>query len=168
MTSETQTILAIDPSTTRMGWCHGADFGSIVIPHKDRPARFAKAQREILLLTHGFHPSLVLYYLPFARGADATRCGWGVVALIEARASDVGARVIGVSEATVRKFNRIETVFGKGHAREDLKNQAIMKATQLGFDVANDDEADACLLYDWGHQHLAELFPAPKKGRKKT
>lgn len=167
MTPETKTILAIDPSTTRMGWCHAGGFGSLISDFKARPRRFSVMHDGLRSLIYGVAPSLVLYYLPFARGADATRCGWGVVALIEARAARAGAAVIGVSEATVRKFNRIETVFGKGHAREDLKNQAIMKATQLGFDVANDDEADACLLYDWGHQHLAELFPAPKKGRKK-
>lgn len=167
MTPEINTILAIDPSTTRIGWCHHADCGSIVIPNKDRPARFATAQRELTLLTHGFYPSLILYYLPFARGADATRCGWGVAALIEARAATIGARVVGVSETTVRKFHGIETIFGKGHAREDLKRQAVAKARRLCFEIENDDEADACLLYDWGYNHRAELFPAPKKERKK-
>lgn len=141
-------ILAIDPSTTSLGWACGSETGTAKFTGP-RQQRFNRLQRTLQLLVERLNPDAVVYYRPFARGDDATRCGWGAAALIEAAAGDRTA-VLDVAEISVRA----KLGFPKGAARPDLKKFATNKAIELGFKPANDDEADAALLHHYASQEI--------------
>jgi Holliday junction resolvasome RuvABC endonuclease subunit len=88
---------------------------------------------------------LVVYETPFARGRDATRCGWGSAGVIEAAASLAGLPVLDISVATIKKF-----ATGSGNAP---KSEMIAAAQRLGYDGANEHIADAWCLLKYAEQN---------------
>lgn len=104
------------------------------------------------LLNFGFGNSrydLVVYETPFARGRDATRCGWGQAGIIEAVASKYNVPVVDVAVATIKKF-----ATGDGRAP---KTAMICAAQEFGFTVVNEHEADAACLLKYAELHAERV-----------
>lgn len=141
-------IIAIDPSSTSLGWATREGHGTIVASG-DRPTRLRQMLDALYqrVIPRG---GVVIYYTPFARGADATRCQWGIAGVIEAVANLKDATVLDISEGTVRSFHGAP----RSVPRPVLKAWALEKAQELGFDVRNDDEADAVLLLLYAERKL--------------
>lgn len=137
-------LVAFDPSTTCMGWADANDHGTIQ-GKGDRPTRLSTMAAGIRAVLTS-RPKLVVYYRPFARGADATRCAWGVVGLIEAIANDFGCAVTDVDEGKVRAFHKV-----KERDRAGLKAASLEKAKMLRTKAEGmtEDEAEAILLYNY-------------------
>ena len=163
-------ILAIDPSTTEMGWATNkptwgdADkLGVLVQSKKDsRPTRFMGMSTDLVNLMDEIRPEVVIYYTPFSRGADATRCGWGMVGIIEALATDAGAAVMDIAEATVRKHHGMSPPkeMAKGDRRNWYKNRALTIAEELGYHTeGSDDIADAALLLSFAASTITKGAP---------
>lgn len=144
-----RTILAIDPSTTSMGWATATDCGHVKAKGL-RPARLWGMHQHLYYLIERVQPNLITYYRPFARGADATRCAWGIVGILEAIATYAKCPVQDVPEGTVRKHFKFPTRLD----RDALKNFSINLAKSMEFGPENDDEADACLLWAWSKEHM--------------
>lgn len=153
-------ILAIDPSTTSLGWAYNPVWtGEIVAPTKlPRPQRLNVMWTG---LTHVFAQTkvdLVVYYRPFTRGDDATRCQWGVVGIVEALAIQAGAAVTDVSEAKVRSHYGISSKLPKGARRRDeLKEKALAAAREIGYSLSSIDEAEAALLVEYTRANAKRL-----------
>lgn len=155
--------LAIDPSTTSMGWAFTARTGEvrrgvIEAPKKaPRAARFLFMEEGLREILGWALPDFVIYYRPFARGADATRCGWGIAGVIEASACWSEAAVGDIAEATVRSWYDIKAPAGMkaGERRKWLKQKSLDIASELcQTDIKNDDIADAVLLLNYTtHNH---------------
>lgn len=83
---------------------------------------------------------LVIYERPFARGADATRCLWGIAGLIEACAHNAGAAVLDASPSEIKNWATGQGSGSKANMMDAAKN--------LGYSGDNEHEADAwCLLH---------------------
>ena len=82
---------------------------------------------------------VVVYERPFARGADATRCLWGLAGIVEAAATRAGMAVLDVDVLTLKRFATGST--------KATKEQMIEAAQLMGYTGDNEHEADAwCLL----------------------
>jgi Holliday junction resolvasome RuvABC endonuclease subunit len=92
---------------------------------------------------------LVVYETPFARGRDATRCGWGSAGVIEAAASLAGLPVIDVAVATIKKFATRD-----GRASKDMMVRA---AQRLGYQGSNEHEADAFWLLKYTEENAEKV-----------
>jgi hypothetical protein len=98
---------------------------------------------------------LVVYERPFARGMDATRCGWGIAGIIEALAWKQGWAVTDTDPQTIKKF-------ATGHARAE-KEQMIEAARRMGYTGHNEHEADCFCLLKYAEANATIL---PAKGSK--
>jgi Holliday junction resolvasome RuvABC endonuclease subunit len=84
-------------------------------------------------------PELIVYEQPFARGAAATRCLWGIAGIIEALAHNAGAACLCITPSEIKKW-----ATGAGTADKDAMTLA---AHCMGYAGENEHEADAwCLL----------------------
>lgn len=152
-------ILAIDPSTTSMGFAftyRGFETGLVqASPKLDRPNRFHIMRRHLEAQMADCHPAFVVYYTPFGRGLDATRCQWGMAALIEDVAVANMAGVTDVREATVRAYFGITPPKGTKDRRKWLKAAALDKASELcNTEITVDDIADAVLLLKYTEANM--------------
>lgn len=137
-------IIAFDLGAT-IGWACNAPFAG---GHKLFTGLRAHRQGQLLawlphMLSGGL--DLVVYETPFARGRDATRCGWGSAGVIEAAASLAGLPVIDVAVATIKKFATRD-----GRASKDMM---IRAAQRLGYQGSNEHEADAFWLLKYAEQN---------------
>jgi len=150
-------ILAIDPSSTILGWASNAfgedDHGVIEAPGKiPRPNRLQIIMEELAGIFREARFDAVVFYTPFARGKDATRSQWGIAGIIEALATEHGSAVLDVYEGTVRAFHgfKLPLKLAKGERRLHLKALALAKVAELGYhNVKSDDIADAILLLEY-------------------
>ena len=141
-------IIAFDLGAT-LGWACNAP---VEVGHNIFTGPRAHRQGQLLdwlpsILTIGL--DLVVYETPFARGRDATRCGWGSAGVIEAAASLAGLPVLDVAVATIKKF-----ATGSGNAP---KEAMIYAATMLGYEGANEHEADAWCLLKYAEQNAEKV-----------
>lgn len=152
-------ILAIDPGTRVLGWAMKDKWGTFVIDGH-RPQRFSNMFNRIYEFmarvrapaAYPDRPELVVvHYRPFARGDDATRCGWGMAALIEVAATMNSAAVIDVPEITVRKYHGAPVKAD----RETLKRWSLQKAWDLGYNVQDHDTSDAVLLLTYAERNIS-------------
>jgi len=147
-------FLAIDPSTTALGWATNKyegdeGYGVIRADQKLREHRLCSVMEDLSLLMEEVRPGVVSFYIPFARGDAATRAAFGVTGIIEALAPHHGAAVLDVAEATVRKHFAITPPKGlvKTEKRNWLKSMALTRAAELcQYTGSIDDEAEALLL----------------------
>lgn len=150
--------MAIDPSTTSLGWAaidrsHEFRYGVITLdPKLLRHDRFYLLYEELEGLFSVMGPEFTVYNRPFARGQDATRCGWGAAGLIEAKAARWGSAVTDIYEAAVRRFFGIfddpayKAAKTRAKRRKVLKSLSLDKARTLcNNDLESDDIADAVL-----------------------
>lgn len=149
-------ILAIDPSTTRMGFADATGTWAVTAAGT-RQQRLGRMLEHLLdAPNRGDVPDVVAYYTPFARGLDATRCQWGVAALIEARFAAFSA-VMDVREAAVRAWAGIAAPKGmpKGKQRVFLK-AATREFVGAGPELS-EDECDALLLLKYVEANIKEV-----------
>ncbi len=144
----TKTILAIDPSTTALGYAFSDGRLGTLTMAGARQVRLAKLLEGLQDLSTSC--DVVAYYRPFARGADATRCGWGAVGVVEAVFGRQAA-VLDVAEITVRAWHK----FPAKLARADLKKFSVDLANKLGYHPVTHDEADAALLLHYVQEKIA-------------
>lgn len=141
-----------------MGWATADEKGVITCPAKlPRSERLSEMAHWADTFIGMEVPDFVIYYRPFARGADATRCGWGIVGIIEAAAAKHAAAVDDIDEAKVRSYHGLIPPKGmkQGERRKWLKQKALDKCRELGYlDIRNDDEADAVLLLEYATANL--------------
>ena len=134
-------VLALDASSTKTG---------IVYPDGRidtlRPPPSAKGGDRLLwwattyqIVLADNRPDLVVIEQPFSRYATATATLQRTYGVLLAELARVGCVVQWVPPATLK-------LAATGSGKAD-KPQMILAARALGYDVANDDEADACLLF---------------------
>lgn len=85
---------------------------------------------------------LIVYEMPHNRGGAATHIAHGLVAEVEKwQAQHPNAQITSCHSATLKKW-----ATGKGNATKD---QMLAEASERGWTVNNDDEADAALMLEW-------------------
>lgn len=155
-------ILAVDPSTTSCGVFDGVTPETWVFKG-NRPVRFAAfAERLSAKLKEAADTDMpfdvVIYEYAFARGADATRCGWGMDGIIEALATSGGCAVIDVQNSALKAWarsrgaeiipaNKKKKV--KGNGKQGMIDFVLEK---FGIAVSSDDEADAISAWNYARE----------------
>lgn len=120
--------------------------------------RFAKALRLVDGMIREHKPDLVVIEAP-VKGPRASPFLIGLVAIVRACCAVRGVPVETYEIATVRKhfighnltsasFQHLPVNRRKAAARKEIKEAVIGQCRALGWDVKNDDEADAAALYD--------------------
>ena len=103
-----------------------------------------------LLAIDWHHFDACIYETPFARGRDATRCGWGVAGLIEACASNSCVPVMDAAVSTIKKF-------ATGHGKA-CKEDMVAAAQRFGYKGSNEHEADAVCLLKYAEANLERVL----------
>ena len=85
--------------------------------------------------------------------ADTLRSLVGLYAVADAAARYCGVKPVSADVRTVRKHFLGYSPKGRQEAKDAVKN----RCRALGWDVRDDNQADACALLDW---RLAQLSPA--------
>ena len=141
-------ILSLDLATST-GWASYAEgditigSASFALRRGDSPGmRFLRCRawlREMLKLLGNI--DLIVYEQPHQRGGHPTQVAMGLateVLSFSARAN--------IETTTVHSMSLKKWATGKGNAK---KPQMIEEAKSRGYDVANDDEADAVLMLEY-------------------
>lgn len=168
-------FIAVDPGSCSVGVAYRADGALITrviavdrtLQRERRFARILDQLRDVLGKAERSvgRSAAVVYYRPFARGADATRCLWGVAGIVEALAAAALLPVMDVTDATVRSHFEIKAPKDTApRKRNFLKEAAKNILIQKGIDVAGrtEDEIDAALLLLWTEENHA----CRRSGRK--
>lgn len=106
---------------------------------------------------------LVVYERPFARGFDATRCGWGLAGIVEALATKYSWAVTDQTPQSIKKFAiggraRVKmTSAERRKAAADEKQLMIEAARRMGYTGHNEHEADAFCLLKYAEAHAVIL-----------
>lgn len=143
-------VLALDLGTTT-GWAIrdecGLDFGFENFSLKRGEGggmRFLRFKHWLeQLLDDSDLPDVVFYELVMAhKGADAAHIYGGLQAVLTTWCEENKVPYLGIGVGTVKKFWT-----GKGNAN---KEKMIAQAQQRGFDVTDDNEADAIAVLECG------------------
>lgn len=139
--------------------CHTERLGE---PGDKHGPRFTQALRMTRRLIELHSPDYIVIETPIATGVvgsiDRVRLAMGLRACVFGIAHMNNVRVREYPVQTVRKH-----FLGKGNMKRGVaKAAAIATCKQLGWIVANDDEADACAVWDCarGQLRLAHALPA--------
>lgn len=125
---------------------------------RDENARFAKALRLIDGLIRDQKPTLVVVEAP-VKGPRASPFLIGLVAIVRACCGCRGVPVETYEIATVRRhflghhltsasFQHLPPNRRKAAARKEIKEAVIDRCRMLGWEVEDDNAADAAALYD--------------------
>ena len=155
-------ILAVDPSTTSCGVFDGVTPETWVFKGT-RPVRFAAFAEQFSAKLKqaadtGMPFDVVIYEYAFARGADATRCGWGMDGIIEALATSGGCAVIDVQNGTLKKWAREQgAIITPGNKKKKVKGNGKQGMidfvlAKFAIPVASDDEADAIAAWHYARE----------------
>jgi Holliday junction resolvasome RuvABC endonuclease subunit len=90
---------------------------------------------------------VICYEQAHHRGGAATACCVGLVTEVQAFAAEHNIEIMPVHSATLKKF-----ATGSGRANKD---QMIEAAKARGWNPQDDNEADACLILEYGLNELA-------------
>lgn len=166
-------ILGIDPGTT-MGWAVGQiaapycllSHGSrrLMAPKGDDTHPGERYRRALVMLESVVipcdHVHLVAYELPHASGRLAAQYHYGIIAVCQMFAAQVGAECIGVHSATLKKH-----ATGNGHAEKDQMVAAAYRARLVPKDhvFASHDEADAIWIMDYARCIYRRNNPASRQ-----
>jgi hypothetical protein len=163
-------ILSIDPATTT-GWCYGRagdvpTWGSRVFDGNTAGAVVGLFRHWLSARCYELHPTLLVFeapYIPHAKSkipmnAATLRRLLGIAATIEAVAWELR---IPVREATALDIARF--FLGTARLPRGVKKQATIEAChRYGWDVENDNEADAVALFCLAEAHLAPELSAKR------
>lgn len=142
-------ILALD-FATQTGWATSDMSGTqrFELKRGESPGmrflRFRAWLRE--MCNELVHPEVIAYEQPHHRGGAATEIAYGFLTEVKTRAAAQRIELMPVHSSTLKKW-----ATGKGNAG---KPEMIAEAKRRGFDPIDDNEADACLLYEYA---MAEL-----------
>ena len=104
---------------------------------KDRPNKMREFMRILVPMLAHVQPQVIVYERPFCRGLPATRMLWGFAGIIEGLGCEYAA-VLDQVPGPIKKW-----ATGSGNADK----QAMIDASKaMGYDPANDHEADVYLL----------------------
>jgi Holliday junction resolvasome RuvABC endonuclease subunit len=146
-------ILSLDLATNT-GWASYADgqitigSASFALKRGDSPGmRFLRCRswlREMLKLLENI--DLICYEQPHQRGGHPTQVAMGLVTEVLSFSARANIETTSVHSMSLKKW-----ATGKGNAK---KPQMIQEAKSRGYDVANDDEADAVLMLEYTLEDL--------------
>ena len=152
------TILSLDLGTT-MGWAVSNQHGLIMSGTAHfRPRRFEGGGMRYLRFTHWLDETLnvlgridAIYFEEVRRhiGVDAAHAYGGFLASLTAWCEEQSIPYDGIPVGTIKKF-----ITGKGNAS---KSEVIAAVKALGFNPADDNEADAIALL---HLALQQFTPS--------
>lgn len=118
--------------------------------------RFAKMISSTRFLLRKYKPDIVVYEAPVG-GPKTSHFLVGVTACFVGTAAEEGFDPISVPINSVRKHflgkhltSRDFPGANKAGARRAIKRQVIARCQLLGWSVRDDDEADACAIWDYG------------------
>jgi Holliday junction resolvasome RuvABC endonuclease subunit len=165
-------ILALDIAT-RTGCAFGVAGG---IPRAttirlDRvsgePERFAEMLRATRGLIQRLKPDVLVYEAPIGGGTKVVLPGQ-LAACAAGEAARLGIPVHSFGLSTIRKHflgkalsSRDFPGLSKAQSRTAIKRAVIARCLQLGWEVRNDDEADALALHDYASMTLGRVQSAP-------
>ena len=133
-------ILALDTGA-HCGWCFGTvaggveTFNTVVFDAHDRAAKLCAFHAWLADAVHEHRPDLLAYEKPVHRGAGSLVL-FGYVAIVEMVAYIHEIAVVGVHNATIKKF---------GGVKGGEKLMAAARARGAG--VLDDHQADAVMLW---------------------
>lgn len=121
--------------------------------------RFGNALRVVDRLIREHKPSLVAIEAPVG-GPRTSHLLVGLVACVRGACRARGVKVEVYPIASIRKhfiggnvtsapYKHLPEKLRKGAARKDAKRLVMARCAALGWPVRNDDEADACALWDF-------------------
>lgn len=156
-------ILALDIAT-RSGWAagEGADnapaFGTLVLPASVTPGdygrRFAAFRRGMVRLIAEHSPRCIWFEAPLTFGGDTNqhtmRMLIGLAAICEEVAETYEIECVEANNQAIRK-HFIGTARGN---REELKAGVMRRCHEMGWDVCDDNQGDACALFDYARHRL--------------
>lgn len=142
-------ILALDLAT-KTGWCADSLSGvqTFDVKRGESPGmRFLRC-RAWLAEMYALVPNLsvLVYEQAHHRGGAATACCVGLVTVVLEFAAKSKLELMPVHTATLKKW-----ATGNGRAG---KPDMIKAAIQRGYKPIDDNEADACLLYEYAKEQL--------------
>lgn len=149
-------ILAIDPSTSRTGWCKGhpggpVETGSLGLGSYGKqlgPSLNALDKWLDIILTD---VDFVFYEQPINsrfQSMDSRRKLYSLGALIELACLRRRIRVREINNAEAKKL-----CYGRGNfTKAEKEEHGVRLATEWGFAPANHDQADACAVFLRGVQ----------------
>ena len=160
-------ILSLDLATST-GWASYVDShitigsASFALKRGDSPGmRFLRCRswlREMLKLLGNI--DLIVYEQPHQRGGHPTQVAMGLVTEVlsfSARAN--------IETTTVHSMSLKKWATGKGNAK---KSRMIEEAKNRGYDVTNDDEADAVLMLEYTLEGLNVSSRDTARSKTKT
>jgi hypothetical protein len=89
---------------------------------------------------------IIIYEQAHHRGGAATACGVGLITEVQSFAAGHDIELMPVHTATLKKFST-----GSGCAN---KQEMIKAAKERGWNLEDDNEADACLLLEYAMNEL--------------
>lgn len=139
--------------------CHTERLGEAGRAHG---ARFSQAFHMASRLIKQHQPDLVAYEEPIASGVtgaqERVQLAMGLRACLLAVCHMRGVRAAGYHVSSVRKH-----FIGRGDfKRNDAKARTIARCRDFGWHVANDNEADACAVWEYARamERLETTMPA--------
>lgn len=149
-------VLCLDPARS-LGWCAGIpgmrpEHGTIELRGRSQGALYGDLVRWMRELIRRHQPATLVVEAPLgeSKGAGATRTAYGLAATLHMLAFEQG---IAIAEEPAWRTRR--AVMGRsGFAPEEAKAAVIAWCRAQGFAPANDDEADAILLFKQTEQEV--------------
>lgn len=126
-------------------------------PGDPHGARFLQTARMTQRLIREHRPTVIAIEEPIASGvvgsSDRPKMAMGLRAQVFAMAHLERVRTVEYAASTIRKH-----FLGQGNLRRNAAKVATVKRCgHLGWKVVNDDEADACAVWDLARCRLAHL-----------
>lgn len=132
--------------------------------------RFSKMIGLTKTLVEKHRPDLIVYEAPVG-GPKTSHTLVGIAACFVGEATRLGFTPEKVAIASVRKHflgKHLTTAhfpgMSKGQARNEVKRALVARCNQLGWKVDDDDQADACAIWDYACSTKARAQAKPLGG----
>lgn len=143
-------ILALDMAT-KTGWATPKESGVQTFDCKrgESPGmRFLRFRKWLNDMDDLASPNVIAYEQPHHRGGAATEVAYGFLTVVKEVAAEKGIELMPVHSSTLKKW-----ATGKGNAG---KGEMVFEAKRRGYNPKDDNEADACLIYDYAMEELGK------------
>jgi len=152
-------IIALD-TATKTGWASVSETGQfvsgvfeIILKRGESPGmrflRFRAWLKELITLNGGV--DLIVYEQAHHRGGAATQFCVGLTTEVLAAAAEYNAESMPVHTGSLKKW-------ACGHGKAS-KEQMMNEAKRIGYHPQDDNEADACLLFEFALESLNIKIP---------
>lgn len=142
-------ILALD-FATRTGWAGGGISGvqRFDLRRGESPGmRFLRFRAWLAEICRLIEPEVIAYEQPHHRGGAATEVAYGFLTEVKTMSAAKGIELMPVHSSTLKKW-----ATGKGNAG---KGEMVFEAKRRGYNPQDDNEADACLIYEYAQEELS-------------